>query len=147
MAKHDAEGREIPSAASEPPGVEGTEPGAPDGGGKSHRPGARTSPDLSHPGRDRRKPERRRKARTAPPRLPPGCTPARSRRLAGPRLLLLFLFLVPRRVPRSEEPREAVPGGAAPPAAAGHLPTGSAAPSAGPDEPLAGARVAAALAR
>lgn len=83
---------------------------------------ARSSPDVSHPGRDRRKPERRRTERTAPPRLPPDSTPASASWLAGPQLLLLFLFLVPGRVPRSEEPREAVPGAAAPPAAAGHLP-------------------------
>lgn len=66
--------------------------------------------------------EQSKKERTAPPRLPPGGAPTRAGRLAGPRLLLLFLFLVPGRVPRSEEPGEAVPGGAAPPAAAGHVP-------------------------
>lgn len=66
--------------------------------------------------------EQSKKERTAPPRLPPGGAPTRADRLAGSRLLLLFLFLVPGRVPRSEEPGEAVPGGAAPPAVAGHVP-------------------------
>lgn len=59
-----------------------------------------------------------------PPRLPPGSGPAWSRRLARPRPLLLFLFLVPGRTSGSEEPGEAVPGGAALSPAAGHFPRG-----------------------
>lgn len=55
-----------------------------------------------------------------PQRLPPGSAPARSGRLTRPRPLLVFLFLVPGRASRSEEPGEAVPGGAASPPAAGH---------------------------
>lgn len=122
---------------------------SPDGGGKGsarREPAgdknfARSKPPRAGP----EETEQSKKERTAPLRLPPGGAPTRAGRLAGPRLLLLFLFLVPGRVPRSEEPGEAVPGGAAPPAAAGHVPR-AAAPSAGPDVAVAGARVAAALA-
>lgn len=99
---------------------------SPDGGGKGsarREPAgdknfARSKPPRAGP----EETEQSKKERTAPPRLPPGGAPTRAGRLAGPRLLLLFLFLVPGRVPRSEEPGEAVPGGAAPPAAAGHVP-------------------------
>lgn len=69
---------------------------------------------------------------TSPPQLPPGCAPARRGRLACPRPLLLFLFLVPGRASGSEEPGEAVPGGAAPPPAAGHLPGAAAGPRPSP---------------
>lgn len=63
-----------------------------------------------------------------PPRLPPGSAPARGRRVARPRPLLLLFFLVPEGTPGSEEPGEAVPGGAAPPTAAGHHPGAAAGP-------------------
>lgn len=63
-----------------------------------------------------------------PQRLPPGSAPARSGRLVCPRPLLVFLFLVPGRASGSEEPGEAVPGGAAPPPAAGHFPGDAARP-------------------
>lgn len=79
-------------------------------GGRQRAVGRARSPN---PVRPRRAPRR-------PQRLPPGSAPARSGRLARPRPLLVFLFLVPGRASRSEEPGEAVPGGAAPPPAAGH---------------------------
>lgn len=63
-----------------------------------------------------------------PPRLPPGSALAWSGRLARPWPLLLFLFLVPGRASGSEEPGEGVPGGAAPPTAARHIPGAAAGP-------------------
>lgn len=63
-----------------------------------------------------------------PPRLSPGSALDWSARLDRPRPLLLFLFLVPGRASGSEEPGEGVPGGAAPPPAARHLPGAAAGP-------------------
>lgn len=110
-----------------------------------NRPGTRTSPDLSHPGRDRRKPSKARRSEQRP----------RGSHLAAPRLALVG-WPVPgfsssssslsREGFRGAKNREKLCQGALPLLRPPDMSPRAAAPSAGPDETVAGARVAAALA-
>lgn len=147
MAKHEAEGREAPSAAAEPPRVEGTDPGAPMAAGKEpagSKNFPRSKPPRAGPEETRAEEEGAHSAPAAPTWLHSGSLPPAGRSPASPPLPLPC----PEKGSAERRTERSCARGRCP--SCGRrtsLQPRAAAPSAGPDEPLAGARVAAALAR
>lgn len=147
MAKHEAEGRKAPSAAAQPPRVEGTEPGAPMAAGKEptgSKNFPRSKPPRAGPEETRAEEERAHSAPAAPTWLHSGSLPPAGRSLASPPLPLPC----PGKGSAERRTERSCARGRCPSCGRRTSPRPrAAAPSAGPDEPLARARVAAALAR